>query len=392
MAVDKLVDSSQLDSNLTAVANAIRNKTGQTGQLTFPTGMVNAIASIVTGGGSSTPQLQAKTATPSLSQQVISPDYGKDGLSSVTVNAITASLLQSLDSDFVAANIKKGVDLFGRVGTYEGTGGSGGGSSGGGGSFSFEAKTETWQHNSYVTISVDIDEEGNIAARHSAGGGTANNLVICYPQGNTYADENVITKLPTPTEAGEHTIDVSIWWDNQNGAHQDHNEHTLTYTVVGSGEGDSGGSGVTVEPLSVTQNGTYTAPSGKAYSPVTVNVPTGGGADQIGTATATPASNAATVTFTGLKGTPKWFIFIPNSDVPAASGSRRVTSHIFNGTSDIGQSLISSGSSWSVTYSVTRNTTNFSHTYQNGSLTLNSGGASAGGTYHNVASTLIYGY
>lgn len=34
-----------------------------------------------------------------------------------------------------------------------------------------------------------------------------------------------------------------------------------------------GGSSVTVEPLTVTQNGTQTAPSGKAYSPVTVNVP-----------------------------------------------------------------------------------------------------------------------
>lgn len=33
-----------------------------------------------------------------------------------------------------------------------------------------------------------------------------------------------------------------------------------------------GGSSVTVEALSVTQNGTYTAPTGKAYSPVTVNV------------------------------------------------------------------------------------------------------------------------
>jgi hypothetical protein len=34
---------------------------------------------------------------------------------------------------------------------------------------------------------------------------------------------------------------------------------------------------VTVEPLSVTENGTYSAPSGKAYSPVTVNVSGGGG-------------------------------------------------------------------------------------------------------------------
>lgn len=33
-----------------------------------------------------------------------------------------------------------------------------------------------------------------------------------------------------------------------------------------------GGGGVTVEPLSVSENGTYTAPSGKAYSPVTVDV------------------------------------------------------------------------------------------------------------------------
>lgn len=35
--------------------------------------------------------------------------------------------------------------------------------------------------------------------------------------------------------------------------------------------------GVTVEALSVTENGTYTAPTGKAYSPVTVNVSGGGG-------------------------------------------------------------------------------------------------------------------
>lgn len=37
--------------------------------------------------------------------------------------------------------------------------------------------------------------------------------------------------------------------------------------------GVGNGSSVTVEPLTVTQNGTTTAPSGKAYSPVTVDVP-----------------------------------------------------------------------------------------------------------------------
>ena len=34
-------------------------------------------------------------------------------------------------------------------------------------------------------------------------------------------------------------------------------------------------SGIVAEPLAVTENGVYTAPSGKAYSPVTVNVPSG---------------------------------------------------------------------------------------------------------------------
>lgn len=37
-------------------------------------------------------------------------------------------------------------------------------------------------------------------------------------------------------------------------------------------EGGGGGGGVTVTPLSITENGTYTAPSGTAYSPVTVDV------------------------------------------------------------------------------------------------------------------------
>lgn len=44
-------------------------------------------------------------------------------------------------------------------------------------------------------------------------------------------------------------------------------------------DGGGGGGDITVEALSVTQNGTYTAPTGKAYSPVTVNVSGGGGGE-----------------------------------------------------------------------------------------------------------------
>ena len=45
-----------------------------------------------------------------------------------------------------------------------------------------------------------------------------------------------------------------------------------TFEQATSG-GGGGGSGITVEPITITQNGTTAAPDGKAYSPVTVNVP-----------------------------------------------------------------------------------------------------------------------
>ena len=50
MALDKLVDSSQLDTDLTSVANAIRTKGGTSAQLAFPAGFVSAIGAIPTGG------------------------------------------------------------------------------------------------------------------------------------------------------------------------------------------------------------------------------------------------------------------------------------------------------------------------------------------------------
>ena len=43
---------------------------------------------------------------------------------------------------------------------------------------------------------------------------------------------------------------------------------------------EGGGSSVTVESLSVTANGTYTAPTGKAYSPVDVSVSGSSGVEE----------------------------------------------------------------------------------------------------------------
>lgn len=59
---------------------------------------------------------QAKNATPTTTEQDITPDTGYTGLSKVTVAAVTSAI----DSNIIAENIKKDVTILGVTGTYEG--------------------------------------------------------------------------------------------------------------------------------------------------------------------------------------------------------------------------------------------------------------------------------
>ena len=117
-------------------------------------------------GGSSGAVLQSKTVSPSESAQTIKADNGYDGLSQVTVNAVSRTYVGSGvtkksaatytpgtsdqniasgqylsgtqtikgDANLVAGNIKSGVSIFGVTGTY-----ASGGSSGGSGNNNVEA-------------------------------------------------------------------------------------------------------------------------------------------------------------------------------------------------------------------------------------------------------------
>lgn len=69
----------------------------------------------VTGNYDPQPDLQAKTVNPSTSQQTVTPDQGKDGLSSVTVTAVT----NAIDANIQAGNIKNGVSILGVTGSYD---------------------------------------------------------------------------------------------------------------------------------------------------------------------------------------------------------------------------------------------------------------------------------
>ena len=52
MAIDKAIDTTQLNTDLTSIADAIREKAGLTDSFVFPEGFVKAIAGIEAGGGS----------------------------------------------------------------------------------------------------------------------------------------------------------------------------------------------------------------------------------------------------------------------------------------------------------------------------------------------------
>ncbi|MBS6795469.1 MAG: hypothetical protein KH235_10800 [Oscillospiraceae bacterium] len=159
--------------------------------------------------GGNTPSLQTKTVTPSESTQTVSPDSGYDGLSKVTVNAISSTYIgsgvtkkaaatytpktsdQSIasgqylsgtqtikgDANLVAGNIKSGVNIFGVTGTY-----AGGGSSGGSGNNNVEAYavTSTSPSVSFKTASGTIKIWGYGTITSSGGWGGQTTSLIAF--------------------------------------------------------------------------------------------------------------------------------------------------------------------------------------------------------------------
>ena len=126
MAADKLVDSAQLDADLTTVADGIRYAGGTSAELSFPAGMAAAARALkptgtkrITANGTvdvsgyasaevevsgDAPILQTKTVTPTKSQQTVTPDSGKDGLSSVVVEAIPSQYIEPSGTKQIAEN------------------------------------------------------------------------------------------------------------------------------------------------------------------------------------------------------------------------------------------------------------------------------------------------
>lgn len=88
--------------------------TSSSGNTFTPSSGKNGITSITV-----TPNNQARTVTPTTSQQSLTVGSGYSGNGTITVNAVTSSI----DNNITAGNIKKDVTILGVTGTYEGSGG-----------------------------------------------------------------------------------------------------------------------------------------------------------------------------------------------------------------------------------------------------------------------------
>lgn len=103
-STDKLDDlATEIDGIVNRGAVSADVQEGAT--YTIPAGYHNGSGTVsgVAGGGNYT--LQAKTVTPTTSQQQVSPDEGKYGLSSVTVNAIPSNFKDVSSTTATAADV-----------------------------------------------------------------------------------------------------------------------------------------------------------------------------------------------------------------------------------------------------------------------------------------------
>ena len=191
-------------------------------------------------GGASGAVLQSKTVSPSESAQTIKADNGYDGLSQVTVNAVSRTYVGSGvtkksaatytpgtsdqniasgqylngtqtikgDNNLTAGNIKSGVSIFGVSGTYTGS------SSGGSGSVSLQSKT------------VSPSESTQTVKPDSGYGGLSQVTVNAIS--TTYVGSGVTKKGDANLVAGNIKSGVSIFG--------------VTGTYAGSSSGSSSGS------------------------------------------------------------------------------------------------------------------------------------------------------
>ena len=180
-------------------------------------------------GGDTDIKIQSsKTVTPTKSQQTVTPDSGYDALSSVTVEKIPDSYIQPSGTKQIIANGEQDVREYEKV-------------------------------NVAVSSSVSLQEKTVTPTK---------SLQEVNPDSG-FGGLSKVTVNPIPSSFVEPSGTKEI---TDNGTHNVKEYESVNVQIEQTAP--------VIEPLEITENGTYTAPNGvDGYSPITVNVASSGGGE-----------------------------------------------------------------------------------------------------------------
>ncbi len=187
------------------------------------------------------------------------------------------------------------------------------------------------------------------------------------------------------------SLTITSTGTNNGGYFHQPGNYQLTYGIGGTVEPTQ----IEVEPLSVTTNGTYTAPTGKAYSPVTVNVSGGGGVNVDTVTWSNSSTSTVSHTFSSLKGTPKAAFLRCTAQLTRSSSNTYyyIADICWDGTNAYGNYHLRSNGSYNNV--ATDAASGFNVTTGTNSITFSSDASSrssAPGSFYNGAYELTYVY
>ena len=380
----------------------------------------------VQGGGSSGMQIATKTATPSSASASIS-FTGLSGEPTSFVVTTDSELATGASPYKTATVVFDGANVIGQYitntnnaqVTYDSSGYS---KSYSNGTLTITGTNANFQENQYTLVYTYGGSSANLGTADVQVGSGATSITFTGLEeepdyfslafksnfGTSSGYQRVITVVYDGTSTYGLEMDSSAKYSN---AHFSYTYNSGSLVISSSGTNAGGyfhqpgyyqltyGIGgeapeLEAEPLSVTQNGTYTAPRGKAYTPVTVNV-SGGGGVNIATATTTNSSNQNTsISFTLPSGrTPKAFFCRLTSQIARNSSNRYyyVFDMRWDGSSTGG---VEGNTFYMYSGTLTNVTSGYSYSQSGTTFSLSSSGSRSAspGSFYNGDYELVYVY